>query len=165
MLSMRLHTGILGLNPQMVIATGGGSANSTITQIMSNVFGTPVLASSQTDSASLGAALRALHGYRVRSHRAIFKAHCGFRRLFSLARVSEGGGVAFAADCPYPACRCFVACRCNWHNSARRPASLCRMTRPPRAARPCSTPPSLSLMPALTPSTQKCSRSTKPWRM
>lgn len=64
MLSMRLHTGILGLNPQMVIATGGGSANSTITQIMSNVFGTPVLASSQTDSASLGAALRALHGYR-----------------------------------------------------------------------------------------------------
>jgi len=81
MLSMRLHTGILGLNPQMVIATGGGSANSTITQIMSNVFGTPVLASSQTDSASLGAALRALHGYRVRFGRAFARSHCASRRL------------------------------------------------------------------------------------
>lgn len=64
MLSMRLHTGLLGLNPKMVIATGGGSANPIITKIMSDVFGTPVLASSQTDSASLGAALRALHGFR-----------------------------------------------------------------------------------------------------
>lgn len=64
MLSMRLHTGFLGLTPKMVIATGGGSANPIITQIMSDVFGTPVLASSQTDSASLGAALRALHGFR-----------------------------------------------------------------------------------------------------
>eukprot|EP00040_Diaphanoeca_grandis_P013160 m.66531 g.66531 ORF g.66531 m.66531 type:complete len:566 (+) comp23700_c0_seq1:59-1756(+) len=62
MLSMRLHTAQLGLKPTMVIATGGGSANPVITQIMANVFGTSVLETNQTDSASLGAALRALHG-------------------------------------------------------------------------------------------------------
>lgn len=64
MLSMRLHTQQLGLAPTMVIATGGASANPSITQIMADVFGTPVLETSQTDSASLGAALRALHGFK-----------------------------------------------------------------------------------------------------
>ena len=63
MLSMRLHTKALGLEPKMIIATGGGSANKSITKIMADVFGSPVLASSQTDSASLGAALRAYHGW------------------------------------------------------------------------------------------------------
>lgn len=63
MLSMRLHTASLGLEPKMIIATGGGSANKSITKIMADVFGSPVLASSQTDSASLGAALRAYHGW------------------------------------------------------------------------------------------------------
>ena len=42
----------------MLITTGGASANKSITKIMADVFGTDVLASSQTDSASLGAALR-----------------------------------------------------------------------------------------------------------
>merc|ERR1719345_618922 len=64
MLSMRLHTASIGLEPKMIIATGGGSANKSITKIMSDVFGAPVMASTQTDSASLGAALRAMHGWQ-----------------------------------------------------------------------------------------------------
>ena len=63
MLSMRLHTKAMGISPSTIIATGGGSANKSITQIMADVFGVPVKASSQTDSASLGAALRAMHGH------------------------------------------------------------------------------------------------------
>jgi sugar (pentulose or hexulose) kinase len=61
----------MGLEPKMVIVTGGGSANSSITKIIADVFGTSVLASSQTDSASLGAALRAYHGW-------LCEENCGF---------------------------------------------------------------------------------------
>jgi len=63
MLSMRLHVQQIGVSPSMLITTGGASANKSITKIMADVFGTDVLASSQTDSASLGAALRAKHGF------------------------------------------------------------------------------------------------------
>eukprot|EP00041_Stephanoeca_diplocostata_P030809 m.941165 g.941165 ORF g.941165 m.941165 type:complete len:195 (-) comp23832_c0_seq4:2668-3252(-) len=66
MLSMRMHSKAMGLSPKVVIATGGGSANTVLTQIIADVFGAPVLKSTQTDSASLGAALRALHGFKVR---------------------------------------------------------------------------------------------------
>eukprot|EP00051_Salpingoeca_urceolata_P003462 m.58018 g.58018 ORF g.58018 m.58018 type:complete len:567 (+) comp12808_c0_seq1:115-1815(+) len=64
-LSMRLHGQQLGLEPKAIIATGGASANRNITQVISNVFGTPVKIASQPDSASLGAAYRALHGLVV----------------------------------------------------------------------------------------------------
>jgi xylulokinase len=59
----RLHSVKLGLTPTNIIATGGASQNSHFTQIMSNVFGTVVQAASQPDSASLGAACRALQGW------------------------------------------------------------------------------------------------------
>ena len=57
--------------PKRIIATGGASSNPTITQVIADVFGAPVYTSTQTDSASLGAALRALHGaacQRAESH-------------------------------------------------------------------------------------------------
>jgi xylulokinase len=60
-LSMRLHGGDLGLHAKRVIATGGASQNASITQVIADVFGVPVLAASQPDSASLGAAYRAMH--------------------------------------------------------------------------------------------------------
>ena len=65
-LSMRAHGAALGLNaPKRIIATGGGSANSAILQVLADVFGVPVYVAAQTDSASLGAAVRALHGARI----------------------------------------------------------------------------------------------------
>mmetsp|Transcript_20335 Transcript_20335/g.52738 ORF Transcript_20335/g.52738 Transcript_20335/m.52738 type:complete len:564 (+) Transcript_20335:35-1726(+) len=63
MLSYRLHSTKMGLTPETITATGGASQNPHITQIMANVFGTVVQAASQPDSASLGAACRALHGW------------------------------------------------------------------------------------------------------
>ncbi|CAI7754336.1 unnamed protein product [Closterium sp. NIES-53] len=65
LVSMRGHAERIGLQspPARIIATGGGSANEAILRTMANVFGCPVYTSSSTDSASLGAALRAAHGY------------------------------------------------------------------------------------------------------
>lgn len=62
-LSMRLHGGHIGLKPVSILATGGASSNEAIIRIMSDVFGVPVYIGEQTDSASLGAAYRALHGW------------------------------------------------------------------------------------------------------
>ncbi|MBU0715366.1 MAG: carbohydrate kinase [Verrucomicrobia bacterium] len=62
-LSMRLHGNNIGLVPQKILATGGASVNKSLLQVMADVFGTPVHVSSQPNSASLGAAYRALHGW------------------------------------------------------------------------------------------------------
>lgn len=47
-----------------IIATGGASSNKGILQVLSDVFDVPVFTLEQSDSASLGAALRAAHGFR-----------------------------------------------------------------------------------------------------
>jgi xylulokinase len=62
LMSMRSHAEAAGLVPKRLIATGGASANVALVQVIADVFGAPVFASTQTDSASLGAAYRALHG-------------------------------------------------------------------------------------------------------
>lgn len=64
-LSMRAHAERIGMPtpPQRVIATGGGSANHHLLRLIANVFGCPVYTASRPDSASLGAALRAAHGW------------------------------------------------------------------------------------------------------
>jgi xylulokinase len=62
-LSMRLHGATIGIQPRRILATGGGSRNTAILRVMSQVFGVPVLVGDVPDSAALGAAYRALHGY------------------------------------------------------------------------------------------------------
>lgn len=65
-LSMRIHGESVGLTgAKRLIATGGASANKAVLQVLSDVFGAPVYVSTQTDSASLGAAVRALHGATI----------------------------------------------------------------------------------------------------
>lgn len=87
-LSMLLHSKEIGINTtDRILATGGASKNKSILQIMSDVFGVPVFTHSQVfhffyyfycilflnllivfkpNSASLGAAFRALHGYKCK---------------------------------------------------------------------------------------------------
>eukprot|EP00730_Choanoeca_flexa_P005907 TRINITY_DN12048_c0_g1_i1.p1 TRINITY_DN12048_c0_g1~~TRINITY_DN12048_c0_g1_i1.p1 ORF type:complete len:542 (+),score=99.08 TRINITY_DN12048_c0_g1_i1:41-1666(+) len=67
-MSMRVHGEQLGLTPKTIIATGGASNNPTITRVLSSVFGCPVLVAKQSDSASLGAAYRAMQAYRCHQH-------------------------------------------------------------------------------------------------
>jgi len=63
-LSMRLHGGNIGIEAQQILATGGASANKAILQVIADVFGVEVYTAARPNSASLGAAYRALHGWR-----------------------------------------------------------------------------------------------------
>ncbi|MCE9613984.1 MAG: carbohydrate kinase [Lentisphaerae bacterium] len=65
-LSMRLHAENLGIKPTRLIATGGASVNTALLRVAADIFGTPVFVAEKSDSASLGAAYRALHGWRCR---------------------------------------------------------------------------------------------------
>lgn len=68
-LSMRAHSERIGMPspPERVIATGGGSANSQLLATIADIFGCPVYTAERPDSASLGAALRAAHGWLCQS--------------------------------------------------------------------------------------------------
>ena len=65
-LAMRYFGERIGMDTskaRRIIATGGASNNLSILQVLSDVFGCPVYTIEQSDSASLGAAFRALHGH------------------------------------------------------------------------------------------------------
>uniref|UniRef100_A0A453AY68 Xylulose kinase n=1 Tax=Aegilops tauschii subsp. strangulata TaxID=200361 RepID=A0A453AY68_AEGTS len=65
MLSMRGHAERFGMPnpPKRIIATGGASSNESILKLIAQIFGCPVFTVERPDSASLGAALRAAHGW------------------------------------------------------------------------------------------------------
>ncbi|KAK4352257.1 hypothetical protein RND71_027775 [Anisodus tanguticus] len=65
LLSMRAHAERLGMPspPKKIIATGGASANDHILRMIASIFGCNVYIVQKPDSASLGAALRAAHGW------------------------------------------------------------------------------------------------------
>jgi xylulokinase len=67
MLSMRLHSAWMGSRPSCIYATGGASKNREILQIMADVFGVPVFQQSISNSAALGAALRAAHAWTLQT--------------------------------------------------------------------------------------------------
>jgi xylulokinase len=62
-LSMRLHASKIGIRPERILATGGASSNQAILRVMGEVFGVPVYTCDVPNSAALGAAYRALHGW------------------------------------------------------------------------------------------------------
>ncbi len=63
MMAMRNHSEWMGARPQRVFATGGASANPEILQVMADVMGCPVHRFEVSNSAALGAALRAAHAH------------------------------------------------------------------------------------------------------
>jgi len=64
-LSMRAHAERIGMPcpPERVIATGGGSANKHLLNMIASIFGCNVYTAQRPDSAALGGALRAAHGW------------------------------------------------------------------------------------------------------
>ncbi|CAK8568925.1 unnamed protein product [Lathyrus sativus] len=64
-LSMRAHAERFGMPspPKRIIATGGASANQCILSSIASIFGSDVYTVQRPDSASLGAAVRAAHGW------------------------------------------------------------------------------------------------------
>lgn len=65
LLSLRGHAERFGMPspPKRIIATGGASANQSILNTVAAIFGCNVYTVQRPDSASLGAALRAAHGW------------------------------------------------------------------------------------------------------
>ena len=63
MMAFRLHFGWMKVKPRKILATGGGSVNRPILQILADVMNCPVARIEISKSAALGAALRAAHGY------------------------------------------------------------------------------------------------------
>lgn len=61
-LSMFVHARRLGFRIRTILATGGASANPTLLQVLADVFQCQVCTIPSSNSAALGAALRALHG-------------------------------------------------------------------------------------------------------
>lgn len=64
MMSMRIHSEWMGRRPSRIYATGGASENEEILRIMTDVNNCPVYRFEVSNSAALGAALRAMHGHR-----------------------------------------------------------------------------------------------------
>jgi xylulokinase len=64
MMSMANHAGWMGVDVDAIYATGGGSANAEILQVMADVFGADVYRFASTNTACLGAALRAFQADR-----------------------------------------------------------------------------------------------------
>jgi xylulokinase len=60
-LSMRLHSTWINEKPEVIMATGGASANKEILQTASNIFQAKILKFDITNSAALGATFRAIH--------------------------------------------------------------------------------------------------------
>ena len=94
-LSMRLHGCNIGIKPTRILATGGASANPAIIKIMSDVFGVPVYTGAIPNSAALGAAYRALHGWqcdasgKFQPFGDVIKGPSGFKRAASPDRAAH----------------------------------------------------------------------------
>ncbi|MGD0017523.1 MAG: FGGY-family carbohydrate kinase, partial [Verrucomicrobiia bacterium] len=63
MMSMRLHSQWMKVEPKSIYATGGASTNTAILQVMADVMNCPVRRIEVAKSTVLGAALRAAHGW------------------------------------------------------------------------------------------------------
>jgi xylulokinase len=63
MMSMRIHSRWMGVTPTRIYATGGASENAEILQIMADVQKCPVFRFDVSNSAALGAALRAAQAH------------------------------------------------------------------------------------------------------
>ena len=61
-LSLRYHSRWVGTPTTQLLLTGGASENPSVAKIFADVFGAPVLRLAVSDSAALGAALRAAEG-------------------------------------------------------------------------------------------------------
>ncbi len=63
MMAMRLHSQWMNVRPRRILATGGGSVNPGVLQIMADVMNCPVARIEVSKSAALGAALIAAKGF------------------------------------------------------------------------------------------------------
>lgn len=96
LLSLRGHAERFGMPspPKRIIATGGASANQSILNTVAAIFGCNVYTVQRPDSASLGAALRAAHGWLCNMKGSFVPISCMYMdKLESLAcKLSVNAG-------------------------------------------------------------------------
>ncbi|XP_051214119.1 xylulose kinase 2 [Lolium perenne] len=97
MLSMRGHAERFGMPnpPKRIIATGGASSNDSILKSIAQIFGCPVFTVERPDSASLGAALRAAHGWLCNKEGGFVPISCMY--MGNLENTSLGAKLAVPA--------------------------------------------------------------------
>ncbi|OEL22866.1 Xylulose kinase [Dichanthelium oligosanthes] len=97
MLSMRGHAERFGMPnpPKRIIATGGASSNESILKSIAQIFGCPVFTVQRPDSASLGAALRAAHGWLCNAEGSFVPISCLYEG--NLEKTSLGSKLAVPA--------------------------------------------------------------------
>ncbi|CAN6176387.1 unnamed protein product [Urochloa humidicola] len=97
MLSMRGHAERFGMPnpPKRIIATGGASSNESILRALAQIFGCPVFTVQRPDSASLGAALRAAHGWLCNAGGSFVPISCLYEG--NLEKTSLGSKLAAPA--------------------------------------------------------------------
>nr|CAB3458756.1 unnamed protein product [Digitaria exilis] len=96
-LSMRGHAERFGMPnpPKRIIATGGASSNESILKALAQIFGCPVFTVQRPDSASLGAALRAAHGWLCNAKGSFVPISCLYEG--NLEKTSLGSKLAVPA--------------------------------------------------------------------
>ncbi|MDA0578689.1 MAG: FGGY-family carbohydrate kinase [Verrucomicrobia bacterium] len=96
-LTMRLHGENVGLKPTRLIATGGASVENAILRVVADVFGAPVYVAVQADSASLGAAYRALHGWQCYQRKAFVPFAGALLKATAFRKAVDPDAAAHAA--------------------------------------------------------------------
>ena len=96
-LSMRGHAERFGMPnpPKRIIATGGASSNESILKSIAQIFGCSIFTVQRPDSASLGAALRAAHGWLCNEEGGFVPISCMYKG--NLEKNSLGAKLAVPA--------------------------------------------------------------------
>jgi xylulokinase len=101
MMSMSIHSQWMGVHIDTVHATGGAAKNRDILKVMADVLGADVYQFETTDSACLGAALRAYHGDEIAEGRRISweEVTAGFTEPVASSRIQpDPAAVALYAE-------------------------------------------------------------------
>ena len=91
-IAKRYHIEKLGfrVRPETrIFVTGGGSKNTTLLQVIANVFQADVYTQAVTNSAAYGAACRALHALKGGSYSNMIRASIGFPKTTIAVRHDE----------------------------------------------------------------------------
>ena len=104
MMSMKIHSQWMGIQPTSIRATGGGAKERAILQVMADVMGCPVHQFEVSKTAALGAALRAAQAWQKASGKPLAWAQivAGFTDplMSSEVRPSVGSAAVYAALLP-----------------------------------------------------------------
>ena len=96
MMSMKLHSQWMGIQPTSIRATGGGAREREILQVMADVMGCPVHQFEVSKTAALGAALRAAQAWQLASGKPVAWAQiaAGFTNTKTAGSVQPASGSA-----------------------------------------------------------------------